>query len=126
MYRVALCAFTLSAGSSFAHAEDLKRDERPVEPNQCITHEYDPKSYKWLTFKNNCNLPLKLTYVWESASGGSKLLKPNQKDSAGYTQAEVEARGGFAFAACMAGFHTVASDGGYWKNAKQPHHCRKD
>jgi TPR repeat protein len=73
-------------------------------PFSCVRQFYDPNSYNWLAFENDCGQEIYVDYIphvpggW--AIGGGMHLKPGSHNNTGLSSAEVNNAGGFSIYVC--------------------------
>jgi hypothetical protein len=105
-------------------AADTRRS--PVS-GSCITEFLDPKMYNWLALRNTCSESLYLMWLPKTGRGpdGAWTLSPGATTSTGYSRQEVDAKGGFQFYICPAGFVPVDSGGAYVQRLNTSYWCKK-
>src|ERR1700722_4555446 len=96
----------------------------------CIRGFWDPKFYSWLSFENQCGQAIHLSFVATSASDtfgmSSTDIAPGQASNTGWSQDEVNRKGGFALFVCPAGYVAVdASTGQTVSRSNQDYRCKK-
>ena len=93
---------------------------------QCLQGYYDPNSYNWLTYRNNCNEEVHVTLVSGDGSNvGAIDLGPGRHDGPGLTANEVRAIGGMEAYACPAHYAAVGSDGEPLRRQASAFRCKK-
>ena len=70
----------------------------------CVRQFWDPNTYNWLSFENNCGQAIYLNYIphrpggW--AMGGGMHLAPGSHNNTGLSSAEINQTGGFDLYVC--------------------------
>jgi hypothetical protein len=70
----------------------------------CVRQFWDPNTYNWLSFENNCGQAIYVTYIphrpggW--AMGGGMHLAPGNHNNIGLSSAEINQAGGFDLYVC--------------------------
>jgi TPR repeat protein len=73
-------------------------------PFSCVRQFYDPNSYNWLAFENDCGQAIYINYIphrpggW--AMGGGMHLAPGKHNNTGLSSAEIDQGGGFDLYVC--------------------------
>lgn len=80
-------------------------------PSNCIGQFWDPKYYNWLSFQNNCGQAVYVSWIAANSSDkfgfSSATLLPGGSSNSGWSQDEVQRKGGFLFEVCPAGYLPV-------------------
>lgn len=80
-------------------------------PSSCIVEFWDPKYYNWLSFQNNCGQAVYVSWIAVSPSDkfgfSSATLVPGGTVNSGWSQNEVQTKGGFLFEVCPASYLPV-------------------
>ena len=70
----------------------------------CVRQFFDPNTYNWLSFENNCGQAIYVSYIphhpggW--AIGGGMHLAPGNHNNTGLSGAEINQTGGFDLYVC--------------------------
>jgi hypothetical protein len=70
----------------------------------CVRQFWDPNTYNWLSFENNCGQAIYINYIphrpggW--AMGGGMHLAPGSQNNTGLSSAEINQTGGFDLYVC--------------------------
>jgi hypothetical protein len=96
----------------------------------CIRGFWDPKFYNWLSFENICGQSVHLSFIATSANDtfgmSSTDIAPGQASNTGWSQDEVNRKGGFTLFVCPAGY--VAVDASTDQSVSRPnrdYRCKK-
>jgi hypothetical protein len=80
-------------------------------PASCIGQFWDPKYYNWLSFQNNCEQAIHLSFIATSPNDtfgmSSTDIAPGQSSNTGWSKDEANRRGGFTVFVCPAGYVAV-------------------
>lgn len=87
-------------------SEQVNSNEVLVSPlESCIRQFYDPQTYNWLSFENDCGADISITFIFGTELGGNEMdLRAGRHDSTGRSAQEVEQMGGFKYVICPMGF----------------------
>ena len=110
-----LC-FGAAATISHPRAAHAQQYVTPVE--NCVTDFYDPASYNWLSYRNNCGTAVHVQFVANSNSAisGSVDIAPGGHQDIGRSASEVSAAGGIRRYVCPAGYLAYDTKGNYINN----------
>ena len=99
-----------------------------VKPlDRCIKEFYDPKTYDWLAFENDCGVDISVTFIFGNELGGNEMdLRAGRHDSTGRSRSEVASMGGYKFVICPIHFVPVDTSGHAINrtNKDQPFLCK--
>jgi hypothetical protein len=83
----------------------------PPITQACISEFWDPNSYNWLSFQNNCGQPINLTWIAKNPAdpigASSADIAAGQAKNTGWSQAEVSQKQDFALFICPAGSYAA-------------------
>lgn len=86
----------------------------------CVDAFFDANMYGWYSFRNSCNIPVKIAYQGhDGLMKGALTLGPGRSDSTGSSSREVASHGGVRFVACDGDETPMGSDGRYWDGTKE-------
>lgn len=128
-----LCLLSASASCQTSTAIGIDLPTAPLarskvsanELGQCVSMFKDPKYYNWISFKNDCQETIHVTFavVGNAAANGSMTLRPGQSDNTGRSSKETP--NGFVFAVCGDGYRATSVNGGRWVPDAEGHSCRR-
>jgi hypothetical protein len=79
----------------------------------CISEFWDPNSYNWLSFQNNCGQPINLTWIarnpTDPVGAASADIAASQATNTGWSQTEVTQKQDFALFICPSGSYAADS-----------------
>jgi hypothetical protein len=101
--------------------------ESPVSQS-CVQQFYDPQSYNWLAFENECSDGIKIVFVpnGPGGSGGEMDLAPGRHEGTGQTASEVSRHNGFKLFVCPANHVPVDSQDRYVNRNTTAFHCKEE
>lgn len=124
--RSVLVIAIVSASHPIAKAADRPVLVSPL--GNCIRQFYDPQTYNWLSFENDCGVDISITFIFGTEFGGNEMdLRAGRHDSTGRSAQEVQQMGGFKYVICPMGF-TPNDYAGHPINRNNkfgPFRCRK-
>ncbi len=94
--------------------------------DQCVTSFYDPDMYHWLSFRNQCQEPISVTFCWKASTQGCGTveLQPGRHKSTGFSRSEIDSKGGYAGYVCPLGYLPVDAGDNYVRGERQ-YRCKK-
>ena len=118
-----ISAMGLLMAASLASAQTYKTPEY----NNCIRQFYDPSMYNWLSYENACSEALSIVFIpFNPGYGGSAMdLAPGRHASTGYSQREVQGKGGFDLYVCPAGYIPVDGNDRYVDRVNTRFRCKQ-
>ena len=118
-----ISAIGLLMAASLASAQTYKTPEY----NNCIRQFYDPNMYNWLSYENVCSVALSIVYIpFNPGYGGSGMdLAPGRNANTGYSQREVQGKGGFDLYVCPAGYIPVDANDRYVDRVNTRFRCKR-
>ena len=119
-----------SAGNTGGNNSQASTQYAPSLPATCITQFWDPKFYNWLSFENTCGQPIHLSFIATSTNDtfgmSSTDIAPGQASNTGWSQSEVNRKGGFTLFVCPAGYVAVnAATNQSVNQPNQDYRCKK-
>ena len=109
--------FASSAPRSFA--QNQSAIVSPAGLPNCVQPFFDPHTYNWLGFQNNCSQPLNITWYWRANdhSGSSGVASPGRSVNTGFSRTDIESHGGgWEVYPCPANYYPVDRNGSYLTN----------
>jgi hypothetical protein len=97
-------------------------------PTSCVRQFWDPNSYNWLSFENNCGQAIYLNYIphrpggW--AMGGGMHLAPGHYNNTGLSSAEINQTGGFDLYVCPTDSVPVDLSGNVFNTNVEDYRCK--
>ena len=94
----------------------------------CVRQFYDPNTYDWLSFENNCGQAIYINYIphrpggW--AMGGGMHLAPGDHNNTGLSKAEINQTGGFDLYVCPTDSVPVDLNGNVFNVNVSEYRCR--
>jgi hypothetical protein len=96
-------------------------------PGYCVSSFYDREMYGWLAYQNNCGQAINLTWVGIYSGGASSAtIYPGRKANTGFSQAEVNGKGGFELFVCPAGYIPVDGNDNFVERANTLFRCKRE
>jgi hypothetical protein len=96
----------------------------------CVRQFWDPNTYNWLSFENNCGQAIYLNYMphrpggW--AMGGGMHLAPGNHNNTGLSSAEINQTGGFDLYVCPTDSVPVDLSGNILKRNVSQYRCKPE
>lgn len=94
----------------------------------CVRQYWDPSTYNWLSFENNCGQAIYLNYIphrpggW--AMGGGMHLAPGNHNNTGLSSAEINQTGGFDLYVCPTNAVPVDLSGNVFNTNVAQYRCK--
>jgi len=102
-----------SAGNAGGNTSTTAGQYGPSLSATCIHQFWDPKFYNWLSFENTCGQAIHLDFIATNTNDtfgmSSTDIAPGQASNTGWSQGEVNRKGGFTVFVCPAGYIAVDS-----------------
>jgi len=119
-----------SAGSAGGNNSQASIQYAPSLSAACISQFWDPKFYNWLSFENTCGQAIHLSFIATNTNDtfgmSSTDIAPGQASNTGWSQSEVDRKGGFTLFVCPAGYVAVdAFSGQSVSRPNQDFRCKK-
>jgi hypothetical protein len=108
--RLAILCFGIAVSISLPKVQ-AQQYAQPQE--NCVTDFYDPASYNWLSYRNQCGASVHVQFVSNQPSSisGSMDIPAGGHTSTGYSASEVNAAGGARRYVCPAGYLAYDTSG---------------
>lgn len=75
--------------------------------SSCVRQYWDPQSYNWLSFENDCGQPIHLTFIFNQNVGwamtGAMDLSPGARQTTGRSSNDINQARGYDFYVCPSG-----------------------
>ena len=94
----------------------------------CVRQFFDPNTYNWLSFENNCGQAIYINYIphrpggW--AMGGGMHLAPGNHNNTGLSSAEINQTGGFDLYVCPTNAVPVDLSGNAFNTNVAQYRCK--
>jgi hypothetical protein len=81
----------------------------------CVSQFDNSQEFNWIAFRNTCSFPIRIFFKRQDDLGSSSAdLSPGGVATSGWSNREIENKGGLVFAACGRGENAYEEDGRTW------------
>jgi hypothetical protein len=97
-------------------------------PASCVRQYYDPATYNWLAFENDCGQPVYIEFIFQHNVGwamtGAWTLQPGAHENSGRSGSDIGAAGGLDLYVCPAGSIPVDLNGNALSAQVSQYRCK--
>lgn len=97
-------------------------------PASCVRQFWDSRSYNWLSFENNCDQPVSVTFIFNHNVGwamtGAILLAPGAQGTTGRSSSDINQAGGYDYYVCPANSVPVDLSGNIFSSNVSEYRCK--
>jgi hypothetical protein len=116
--------------SNSSVASDAIQYSTPLATS-CVRQFWDPNTYNWLSFENNCGQAIYLSYIphqptgWALAGGSGMHLAPGLFNNTGLSRDDINKAGGFEIYVCPSNSVPVDLNGNVFNTNVAEYRCKQ-